>query len=200
MTVKTGKARTLRAERRIVLLDLDTPEITGVELIEQIQKAASLGRATVKTKAWTVVDGLPGGFDPLRLGLVWSNLVDGEVLSSVEALRATIKEGISKSAFERLADMIDISQEELAMVIGVKMRTLARRQHLVRDEAERLLRVANAFQETIEAMKELDASREWFKSPQRALGEHTPLEYCDTEMGAQEVTDLLGRIRHGVFS
>jgi len=199
MAGKTKKAPTRSADQEIVLLNVAIPEFTGEESVKDTRSENFRGRL-VKTNAWAVVDGLPGGFDPLRLGLVWSNLVDGELLSSVEELRATIREGISRSAFERLADLIDISQEELATVVGVKMRTLARRQHLVRDEAERLLRVANAFQETVEAMKELDASREWFKTPQRALGERTPLEHCATEMGAQEVTDLLGRIRHGVFS
>ncbi|MBW1797126.1 MAG: DUF2384 domain-containing protein, partial [Deltaproteobacteria bacterium] len=36
--------------------------------------------------------------------------------------------------------------------------------------------------------------------PARALGGKTPLEYADTEPGAQEVDELLGRIEHGVFS
>jgi putative toxin-antitoxin system antitoxin component (TIGR02293 family) len=107
---------------------------------------------------------------------------------------------ISKADFKALASRIGISQEQLTGFVGVSMRTLTRRQRLVGEEAERFLRIANAFQETIEAMKEQDASREWFKAPQRALGERTPLEYCATATGAQEVTDLLGRIRHGVFS
>jgi putative toxin-antitoxin system antitoxin component (TIGR02293 family) len=40
----------------------------------------------------------------------------------------------------------------------------------------------------------------WLKSPQKALGGKTPLEYSDTEPGAREVEDLLGRLEHGVFS
>ena len=39
----------------------------------------------------------------------------------------------------------------------------------------------------------------WLKSPKIALDNKTPLEYCDTEIGANEVKNLLGRIEHGVF-
>ncbi len=45
-----------------------------------------------------------------------------------------------------------------------------------------------------------EAAREWLKSPLPALAGKTPLEFADTEPGAQEVEDLLGRIEHGVFS
>ena len=37
------------------------------------------------------------------------------------------------------------------------------------------------------------------KEPAWALGDVTPLQYADTELGAQEVEDLLGRIEHGVL-
>jgi len=32
------------------------------------------------------------------------------------------------------------------------------------------------------------------------LGGETPLEYAETEVGAREVEDLLGRIEYGVYS
>jgi Protein of unknown function (DUF2384) len=45
--------------------------------------------------------------------------------------------------------------------------------------------------------EDLERAREWLKSPQFALGGEIPLEYADTEPGAQIVEDLLGRIEHG---
>jgi uncharacterized protein (DUF2384 family) len=39
-----------------------------------------------------------------------------------------------------------------------------------------------------------------FEKIQKGLGGKTPLEYADTEPGAREVEDLLGRLEHGVFS
>ena len=43
-------------------------------------------------------------------------------------------------------------------------------------------------------------ARKWLKEPSWALGDVTPLQYADTELGAQGVEDLLGRIEHGVFT
>jgi hypothetical protein len=40
----------------------------------------------------------------------------------------------------------------------------------------------------------------WFTSPKIPLDGKTPLECADTEIGAKEVEDLLGRLEHGVFS
>ena len=52
-------------------------------------------------------------------------------------------------------------------------------------------------QRTKEVFEDLERAREWLKSPQFALGGEIPLEYADTEPGAQIVEDLLGRIEHG---
>lgn len=40
----------------------------------------------------------------------------------------------------------------------------------------------------------------WLTTPQGGLGNRVPFELIQTEPGAQEVYDLLGRIEHGVFS
>ena len=42
--------------------------------------------------------------------------------------------------------------------------------------------------------------RRWLTSRQFGLGGAVPLEYAETEVGAREVEDLLGRIEHGVYS
>jgi putative toxin-antitoxin system antitoxin component (TIGR02293 family) len=43
-------------------------------------------------------------------------------------------------------------------------------------------------------------TRRWFNSRVLALGRKTPLEYAQTEPGAREVENIIGRIEHGVFS
>lgn len=40
----------------------------------------------------------------------------------------------------------------------------------------------------------------WLTSPQFGLGGAVPLGYAETEAGAREVEDLLGRIEFGVYS
>ena len=45
-----------------------------------------------------------------------------------------------------------------------------------------------------------ESAAEWLKTPNLSLGDKTPLEYADTEVGAREVENLLGRIDYGVYS
>jgi putative toxin-antitoxin system antitoxin component (TIGR02293 family) len=41
---------------------------------------------------------------------------------------------------------------------------------------------------------------EWLRTPNRALGGELPLDRLDTDRGAREVADILGRIAYGVYS
>lgn len=120
--------------------------------------------------------------------------------ASMHSVREMITSGIKGSAFERLKMLTQVSKEELGSVVNISRRTLARREVFHADESERIVRVAAAFQRTIEVFEDLEKARKWFSSPKRALGNKTPLQFCDTEFGADEVINLLGRIEHGVFS
>lgn len=51
-----------------------------------------------------------------------------------------------------------------------------------------------------EVLGTLDQAKAWLSSPNRALGGRRPDELLDTDIGAEEVKNLLGRIEHGVFS
>lgn len=120
--------------------------------------------------------------------------------TNIDAVRDTLTKGLKRSAFDRLKAVLDTSGEALCQVIRVPSRTLARREIFRPDESERILRVAAVFQRAIEVLGDLGKARRWFGRPKRALRGETPFKYCDTEPGAEEVTNLLGRIEHGVFS
>lgn len=120
--------------------------------------------------------------------------------ANIDFVRSEIEKGLEKPAFDRLKFLIGTSSDDLAKVIRIPSRTLARRSTFKPEETERLLRVTAAFQRTIEMTEDLTKARRWFTSPKRALGNQTPLNFCDTEPGANEVLNLLGRIDHGVFS
>ena len=68
------------------------------------------------------------------------------------------------------------------------------------DESERLFRIASLFDRAVEVLGDKETAKQWFKGPKRALGGQTPLQFADTEPGANEVAALLGRLEHGVFS
>jgi putative toxin-antitoxin system antitoxin component (TIGR02293 family) len=113
-----------------------------------------------------------------------------------------IKSGLPVKVFFALKDQINISAEELARVVGIAPRTLLRRKQegrLQKHESERVVRLQRLFEKALEVFEDPAAVQSWFVSPQLALGEETPLDYADTELGAREVENLLSRIEHGVF-
>lgn len=176
-----------------------TPEFLIIPWAD-LTSVASLRSAFRKKGCW-VVDSPASR--PFWYATVLSNLagryVDPEE-GTIDIVRSILAQGLHRTAFERLKALTSISGEELGRVVGIPMRTLARREQFKPDESERILRVASVFHRTIEVLGDLEKARRWFATPKRALGGRTPLEFCDTEPGAEEVRDLLGRLEHGVFT
>ena len=131
--------------------------------------------------------------------LIGLNLISTEKNKLIQ----NIKKGLPISAFEKIQRELEISADTLASTVNIASRTLARRKKEGRfhpDESERVLRIASLFDRALQVLHNQNRVKLWFKSPQKGLGGKTPLEYADTEPGAREVEDLLGRIEHGVFS
>ena len=121
--------------------------------------------------------------------------------SALAQVREALRQGLPREAFDRLRGDLGVSAEELADILGIPTRTLARRTERFKpDESERLLRVGSVVRKAADVLEDKPSARRWMTQPKRALGGLTPLRCCDTEMGAREVEALLGRIEHGVFS
>ena len=120
-----------------------------------------------------------------------------ELLERVEA-------GFSYKAFERLQRNLGLSTDELARLVRITRRTLARRREegrLTAEESDRLLRASRVFGKALVLFEgDLDAARTWFSRPSTALGNRTPRTVSSTEVGARAVENLVGRLEHGVFS
>ena len=118
-------------------------------------------------------------------------------------LIAKIKEGLSVKTFDRLCKNLDISEKALAKTLNIAISTLARRKKTGRmtfGGSERIYRIARLYDRAAEVFGDSKMGRKWLKEPAWALGDRPPLEFAETELGAQEVDDLLGRIEHGVFT
>jgi putative toxin-antitoxin system antitoxin component (TIGR02293 family) len=64
-----------------------------------------------------------------------------------------------------------------------------------------LLRLSLVFEKAVNLFEgDTDAARAWLGRPNKALGGETPLSAVETEIGAREVEDLIGRLEHGVFA
>ena len=115
-----------------------------------------------------------------------------------------VQRGLPFSRLRAVSAETGISVRELAVVLEIPERTLARRRvagRLGRDESERLLRVARVVAKAIGLFEgDVVAAMAWLKTPQKALSHNTPLSYARFEVGAQEVENLIGRLEHGVFS
>ena len=124
--------------------------------------------------------------------------------SGIEELIERVKSGFSYSMFETFQNSMGIPIDELARLVDIKIRTLARRRDvgkLESDESDRLLRASRILGRAIELFEgDIKSARDWFTRPVLALGNKTPLEVSSTEVGALEVENLIGRLEHGVFS
>ena len=114
-----------------------------------------------------------------------------------------LKQGLPVGVFDSLRDRLDVPEKMLASTVNIAYRTLSRRKkegRLKTDESERVLRIAKLYEKALDVLEDAELARQWFKMPSKALGGKTPLQFADTEPGATEVEDLLGRIEYGVFS
>jgi putative toxin-antitoxin system antitoxin component (TIGR02293 family) len=132
--------------------------------------------------------------------------VGGEsVLREPEApsLINRVRDGLPMAEFHAAREMLGVSEERLAALLGMSRATLHRRKksgHLDRAESDRLVRYARLFSRAIAALGGVAGARSWLVAPARAFHGECPLDFADTEIGAREVEALLGRLEHGVFS
>lgn len=123
-------------------------------------------------------------------------------VDSREQVISRIKRGLPTASFEKLREEFGVTAAELAATLNINMRTLARRKQSGRldvDESERVYRLARLFQIALNLFQETELARRWFAAPKDIFGGLTPLNYADTEPGAQEVEKQLRRLEHGVF-
>jgi putative toxin-antitoxin system antitoxin component (TIGR02293 family) len=114
---------------------------------------------------------------------------------------AMVRRGVAAGMYQSLKESLEVSDQRLSSVVRISQRTVKRRLAEGRfhpDESERLVRFARLTERAKEVFQDLEGAREWLKCPQFALGGMIPLEYADTEPGAQVVEDLLGRLEYGI--
>jgi putative toxin-antitoxin system antitoxin component (TIGR02293 family) len=111
--------------------------------------------------------------------------------------------GLPYAAFEAIATRFEIPQETLVRVLHLPPRTLARRKkarRLSAAESDRLLRLARVAARAEDVLGGQERAGAWLRGAVRALGGVRPLDLLDTDLGAQQVERILGRIEHGVYS
>ena len=139
-------------------------------------------------KYWQLVR---GGAPERHLYLVFLGLRKFDTARLLERLN----DGLSFASFDRFRQNIALSQEELATLVQISPRTLARRKaqkKLETDESDRLVRLSRVFGKTVDLFEGDDtAARRWLSRPQPGLGGKKPLDLLNSEVGAREVEALI---------
>jgi putative toxin-antitoxin system antitoxin component (TIGR02293 family) len=142
------------------------------------------------TLAERIVDALGGG-----------SALPGKA-HTLEQIRLGVRRGLPFQAFLAVTENFGLPKASVSVVLGTPERTLMRRRKDARfqaDESDRLVRLARIAALAEETLGQRDKAGRWLQKPNRALGGASPLDYLDTELGAQQVEQVLGRIGHGII-
>jgi putative toxin-antitoxin system antitoxin component (TIGR02293 family) len=124
--------------------------------------------------------------------------------SSSGDLIRQVRRGFSFRALLDLQTKVGVPLAEIASIIDLPPRTLARRKssgRLSSDESEKLLRLSAVFEQAVDLFEGDQANAlQWLTTPKKEIENETPLAYARTELGAREVEGMIGRLEHGVFS
>ncbi len=117
---------------------------------------------------------------------------------------AMVRGGLPFASLKNLVQAVGAPQGEVASVLGMPNTTLRRRRssgRLTLAESDHVVRVARLTALARELMAgDADAASRWLTTPHRLLGDEAPLHRASTEAGGREVEQLIGQLRHGVFS
>ena len=128
----------------------------------------------------------------------------GKVVTKPDDLAELIRKGLPATSVRVLAERLDLGNSALSQKLGIPQRTLSRRlsqrSRLTAAESDRTVRLARVYANAVEMIGDEQKAAAWLQTPNRALGGERPLDQLDTDVGAREVEDILGRIAYGVYS
>lgn len=146
-------------------------------------------------------------------GFAWGGIVATHIhgpktksdaaLHDLPAVIGAVRAGLPFAEVEALQAGLDLPLDKLAPKLGLSKATLHRRKlegRLTSAESDRVMRYARLLGRAVEVLESEDAARRWLNRPQYGLGGAVPLDYAETEAGAREVENVLGRIEYGVYS
>jgi putative toxin-antitoxin system antitoxin component (TIGR02293 family) len=125
----------------------------------------------------------------------------GRRVRTPEELGERVREGLPFDALRAVMDTYEIPREAICAILGLSQRNFPRRQQrrrLAPDESDRLYRLARVLAHADRVFEDPARSAEWIRTPNAALARRAPLERLDTDIGVQQVDEILGRVEHGI--
>jgi putative toxin-antitoxin system antitoxin component (TIGR02293 family) len=128
----------------------------------------------------------------------------GRNIKSFAELTELIRKGLPAGSLVVLGERLDLKNAALSKKLGIPQRTLTRRlsehSRLTAAESDRTVRLARVYAAAVEMIGNAAKAAAWLRTPNRALGGAVPIDQLDTDLGAKEVENILGRIAYGVYS
>jgi putative toxin-antitoxin system antitoxin component (TIGR02293 family) len=122
---------------------------------------------------------------------------------------ALIKMGMPLGVLFYIKKELNLPDEMIARIAGVRVRTISRRkkpnsaaasEKLSPVESDRVYRFGRIVALAENTFEDKEEALEWLKSPQFGLGGRIPFDMLQTDAGTREVEGLLTRIDYGVIS
>ena len=113
------------------------------------------------------------------------------------------REGIPGQKAHDLAPRLELTDQEMARILTLSLRTYHRRkgnENLGLVASERLLLLHRLADHGVEVFEDAGKFNRWLRRPLQILDGHAPLDLLDTSTGLGMVDTLLGRLEYGVFS
>jgi len=114
----------------------------------------------------------------------------------------TSREGVLRSVADEVSEMVKLTDNEMAYLLGMTPRNLHRipaDKRLGTDASERLLLLKNILIHALDTFEDNEnIVRNWLRTPLNELNDQTPLQLMDTITGFGMVDDVLGRLDYGL--
>jgi putative toxin-antitoxin system antitoxin component (TIGR02293 family) len=121
-----------------------------------------------------------------------------------KALHAAINKGLPYDVFVHMAQLTGIEKKELAMCLSIAPATLHRRAkagQFSADESDKLYRFTDVLVAAVDLFEgDHNQAVKWLSSHVKGLGDNRPLDMIATSAGCDAITDMIGRLEHGVFA
>jgi putative toxin-antitoxin system antitoxin component (TIGR02293 family) len=127
--------------------------------------------------------------------------VVGRGVRSPQDLAERVREGLPFAALSAVMEQYGISRDVLCDLLHLSPRNFLRRRDQKRlspDESDRVYRLARVIAHANRVFEDPDESADWIQTPNASLGKQQPLTLLDTDIGVQQVDQVLGRIEHGI--
>jgi putative toxin-antitoxin system antitoxin component (TIGR02293 family) len=113
-----------------------------------------------------------------------------------------IQRGVPAKRVQELIDKSVLPAKAVYRVIPERTfkRRLANRDTLKAAEGDAIARLLRVTKAALKAFGEEDFARKWLSLPVPSLNGAIPIELAETDAGAREVEDVLGRFMHGIIS